>query len=104
MESRDKKTTVNLFIDKNIINEIRKEADNKGISLNSRLNNILTDYVWFYKRAEEFQSVTFPKEYFQFVLDNIDEQKLTEFFDTLLSGLIPTVLLDFKVPITRKYN
>jgi hypothetical protein len=36
-----KKTTVNLFIDTNIIQDIRKEASQMEASLNSRINVIL---------------------------------------------------------------
>jgi hypothetical protein len=96
----DKKSTISLSLHTKILDIIRRESKEKGISINSRINNILRDYVTFYKRAQEFESVTFPKDYFQFVIDNVDEEKLNEYFDRLLSGLIETVLRDFEVPIS----
>ena len=98
-DQRSSKTTINLSVDTNVLGVIRKEAEQKGVSVNSRINTILTDYTMFYKRAEEFESVTFPKEYFEMALEYIDEKKLEEYFDTLLSGLIKTVLMDFGVSI-----
>jgi hypothetical protein len=98
--SPNTKTTINLSFDSNLLESIRKEAKERGLSINSRINGILRDYVLFYKRAQEFESVTFPKDYFQFALDNIEEEKLVAYFDRLLSGLIKTVLSDFKVPIS----
>jgi predicted DNA binding CopG/RHH family protein len=37
-----KKATVNLFIDENVIGELKKEADYHGISLNAKVSSILT--------------------------------------------------------------
>lgn len=78
-----KKITINLSFGSEILGIIREEAKQKNVSLNQKINSILTDYVYFYKRAEEFESVTFPKDYFELVLDIIDERKLKEYFDTL---------------------
>ena len=48
-----KKLTVTFAIDEKILNELRNDAEFNGISLNSKINNILTKYVTFYKHAEE---------------------------------------------------
>lgn len=62
---QSRKTTVNLFLESDILDEIRKEAKQRGISLNSRINSILTKYINFYKRAEEIDDTcVIPKSIF----------------------------------------
>jgi predicted HicB family RNase H-like nuclease len=53
-----KKATVNLFIDENVIGELKKEADYHGISLNAKVSSILTKHVNFYRHAEALEAVT----------------------------------------------
>ena len=57
-------------------------------------------YIQLYKKSEEYETLILPKEFFQFALDNIEENKMIEFFNNILSGMIPTILHHFGVPIT----
>lgn len=94
------KANVNLSIDSNVLDVIRDEAKQNGTSVNSKVNTILSNYVTFYKKAEEFESITLSREYFQFALDNIDEQNHVDFFNNYLSGIIQTFLANVKAPVT----
>ncbi len=99
-ETKTSKTNVNLSLDSQVIEAIREEADESGTSLNYRINTILKKYIQLYKKSEEYETLILPKEFFQFALDNIEENKMIEFFNNILSGMIPTILHHFGVPIT----
>lgn len=96
-----KKTTVNLFVESNILEAIRKEAQQKGISLNSRINSILTKYIQLYKRGEEIDDICIvPKKYFQFIVDYVDvDLNATKVADVLLVW-IPVLFNDLNIPFT----
>lgn len=53
IESKNrKKTTVNLFIDEGVIDDLKEESKAKGISLNAKINMILAKYANFYRRRK----------------------------------------------------
>jgi hypothetical protein len=96
-----RKTTVNLFLESDILDEIRKEAKQRGISLNSRINSILTKYINFYKRAEEIDDTcVIPKKYFQFTIDNIHEEDNIKQVADMHRIWVPAFLHDINVPLT----
>jgi hypothetical protein len=96
-----KKATVNLFVDSAILKTIREEAAGKGISLNSRINGILAKYVEFYKRAEQVDDTCIiPKKYFQFAIDNIDEEKNIAQVTEMHRLWIPAMFNDLNIPFT----
>jgi hypothetical protein len=100
-KSRPKKTTVNLFVETRILEEIREEADQKGVSLNARINSILTKYINFYKRAEEVDDTcVVPKKYFQFAIDNINEEDNIKMVADMHRIWVPAFLHDINVPLT----
>lgn len=102
MAQEDKtKKTVNLFIDSSILNTIREEATEKGVSLNSRINGILAKYVEFYKRSEEVDDTCIiPKKYFQFAIDNIDEEKNITQVTEMQRLWMPAMFNDLNIPFT----
>jgi hypothetical protein len=98
---QSRKTTVNLFLESDILDEIRKEAKQRGISLNSRINSILTKYVQFYKRAEEVDDTyVIPKKYFQFAIDNINEEDNISQVTEMHRLWVPAFLNDLNIPFT----
>jgi hypothetical protein len=73
-----KKTTINLFIDENIVGELKKEADYGGISLNAKVSSILTKHVDFYRHAEALEAVTWSPKVFSSFLELMDEDRVIE--------------------------
>jgi hypothetical protein len=95
-----KKTTITLAIDENILNEIRQDADHHGLSINSKINNVLTKYVLFDKYAEYEHPVVIPSKNFRFILDNIEEDKLIKEFEVFIFDTITTDLTQRNISIT----
>ena len=81
-QKQNKKTTITLSIDTNVLNAIREEADSTGISLNSRINLVLEKYVSFYKQAEKLESCILPYNQFAKMLNLMDERSLAEIIST----------------------
>lgn len=99
-KSSVKKTTVNLFVDSNILDDIRKEAQNEGISLNAKVNDILATYSLFYKYIKEQDGVFVTGRGYQFILDSIDENKFIDSYKAVTNDLATSMLIERNVPFT----
>jgi hypothetical protein len=77
-----KKITVNLHLDENIIDILKKDAKSKGVSLNARVNGILTKYVNFFQRTEEFEACIITSRQFAAFLEMMDEDRTAEIMKT----------------------
>lgn len=80
--------------------QLKIDADREGISINSKVNNILKKYAIFYKYAEIDQPVIIPRRSLQFILENIEEQKLIEEYEEIVLDLVPSILLQQRIPIS----
>ena len=81
--------------------DLGEEALQKGISLNSKINGILAKYTQFYKRAEEVDDTCIiPKKYFQFAMDNNDEEKNVDQVTEMHRNWIPALFNDLNIPFT----
>jgi hypothetical protein len=95
-----KRTTVNLFVDSNVLEDIRKDAQNDGVSLNARINDILTSYSLLYKYNKEQEAVFITGKSQRFFLDNIDENKFINHYIEVTADLATSMLLERNVPFT----
>jgi hypothetical protein len=95
-----KKVTVNLFIEEDIVNSLRKDALDKGISLNARINAILSKYVNFYKRAEEYESCIITSRQFSVFLESMDEDKAIEVMSNDGTAAIVAYMQHYNIPMT----
>lgn len=96
-----KKTTVNLFIEQGIIDELREESKTESISLNAKINMILKKYVNFFRRAEEVHALFIePRQWIAF-LQMLDENKTTEIMKSDAHSII-AYLKHNKIPVTKE--
>lgn len=72
------KSNVTISVDNKIFNEIKKDAENQGQSVNALLNTMLTKYVLLYRPAEEQEGFLVPHKFFSGLLEYIPEDKLIE--------------------------
>lgn len=94
------KTTVNLFIDSKVIQELKTEAKGKNMSLNAVINTILTKYTQFYKYSDELEVCMMPKSHYRFIVNNINEKKHTQSIAQDLLQWIPLYLNQRNIPVT----
>ena len=71
-----KKATFPLSTDKSILKDLKNEAQEQNISLNAKINDVLTNYVLWYRNAEDQESIVIPNKNFQFMLDHLDDKDL----------------------------
>jgi len=97
-----KKTTITFSLDKNLIDEIESEASSQGISVNARLNNILTQFFNFQKIVQEYGEQIVPKKSFQFYIDMIDEEDHVKHLEESIYEIIRVLIYQQNLPLTIK--
>lgn len=100
MKTNRNKTTINLAINTKIIKVLRADAQEKGISLNARINGILAKYVNFYKRAEEYGSAVITSTQFAVFIELMDGKKAAEIMKTDGTASIIAYFQHNNIPIT----
>jgi hypothetical protein len=94
------KTTITLAIDHEILLEIRNDAYASGLSLNSKVNNMLTNWARMYKYHEMEQGIILTSRNFKTLLDNIDEEVLSKDFKNNALDMIPAFFVEKNIPMT----
>jgi hypothetical protein len=79
LTNKVKKTTVNLFIDQEVLEQIRDYSIRNGVSLNAKINTILAKYTNYFHRVEELRYVIIVPRQWTVFLDMLDEYKTIEF-------------------------
>jgi hypothetical protein len=95
-----KKATITLAIDENVLSIIRKDAERDGLSINSKINNLLKKYAYFGKHIERQHPTVITSRNLQFILDNIDEKILATIFQTIIIHLMPAEIFKRNFPLT----
>jgi hypothetical protein len=95
-----KKITINLFIEEDVINKIRRDAEEYGVSLNARINGILTKYINFYKRAEEYGAAVIVSTQFAVFIELMDEEKAVDIMQTDGTATMIAYFQHNNIPIT----
>lgn len=72
------KSNVTISTDKKIFDEIKKNAKNKGQSVNALLNNVITKYVLLYGPVEEQDGIILPHKFFSGLLEYIPDDNLVK--------------------------
>jgi hypothetical protein len=97
-----KKVTVTFAIDEKIISELRNDAELNGISLNSKINNILTKYAIFYKHAEEIGCSIWPPSLFSAFLELLDESKVVEVITNTGTDAVLSFFKHNNIPLNKE--
>jgi hypothetical protein len=95
-----KKDTITLSIDANILEALKEDAQANMLSVNAAINRILTKYVNFYKRAEEYGSAVIVSTQFSVFIDLMDEEKVTEIMQTDGTATMIAYFQHNNIPIT----
>jgi hypothetical protein len=95
-----KKTAFGLAIDNYVLKEIRKESEAKGLSINAKINAILTKHVDYDRHTESLRCIHISNKRFKSLLDNIDEVNLLEGFKADMTDIVPTAHIEQNTPAT----
>lgn len=95
-----KKTHSTFSIDNELLDKIELHAKKKKFSLDSTINNILSNYIHFYKEIEERNLQIIPKKAFQYYINKIDVVEHASFIEPLLLEIIQIYFQESERPIT----
>jgi hypothetical protein len=71
-----KSDTLTFRIEHGVVNDLRSESIEKGESLNVLMNQILKDYVSYYKPAKKAGNIHFPRVLISRLFDNLSYEKI----------------------------
>ena len=71
-----RKSNITIAVDDTILNEVKKDAKNHGVSVNAEVNNILHKHTVFYRHVNEQDGIILPHAVFAEIVNLIDEDKL----------------------------
>ena len=71
-----KSDTITFRIEHEIINDLRSESIEKGESLNVLINQILKDYIKYYKPAKKAGNIHFPRVLISRLFDNLSDERI----------------------------
>ena len=94
------KSNLTLSIDNKMISRLKNDAEIEGLSVNAKVNSILSKYMLFYKRAEEQKSVTVSSKVYALMLEEFDDEKAQKLVHDTASVMIPSVFIQNNIPFT----
>jgi hypothetical protein len=99
----NKKSTITLAIDSDVLKEIRKEAEARGLSVNAKINKILTKYVSYDKYTESLKCIDIANKTFRSFLEDIGEDRIIQEFKANLDDLVPTAFHEMKIDLMLEH-
>lgn len=75
-ERKKKTSTVSFRIDKEYDQVLRRESEEKKISLNTLVNQIFGEYVEWHRYVKQFGTIVLSKEAFKLILDYLENDKI----------------------------
>ncbi|MDF2737069.1 MAG: uncharacterized protein K0S93_925 [Nitrososphaeraceae archaeon] len=78
-----KSSTISFRVDEDYLKELRKEAQEKKVSLNTLANQIFGEYIEWQRYTERFGIVSMSKDAFKYILDSLDDNQVIELATTI---------------------
>jgi hypothetical protein len=97
---RRKKTTFKLALDGMIFDALKRDVQQEGISLNSKVNVLLQRYVQSYGHSSSNKYTIFPMKSARVFIDLIDPSKLLSYYGPFIKDMIPRYFTQLKIPLT----
>jgi hypothetical protein len=94
------RATITFAINEDIIKEIKKEAEFEGITLSAKVTAILTRHIVLYRFGKDVKSIIVNGRTFQTIIEQIDENILSEDFTNNAIDYISTFFRAKNIPFT----
>jgi predicted DNA binding CopG/RHH family protein len=98
----NKKTTITLALDEKILHEIKRESESQGLSVNSKINSILSKHVNFFRYASEVQCLTVTHKMWIEILEVLDEELFIKLFENEAEPSMIALLTLNNIAITKE--
>ena len=96
---KPKKTNITLAVDSSVVEELKKDAELFGVSLNAKIGTILSKHVVFYRHTEKQECSIIPSTVWGTIVDLVEEEKLSKILEQETSSLY-AILLHNNIPMT----
>ena len=78
-----KSSTISFRIDEDYLKELREEAQEKKVSLNTLAHQIFGEYIEWQRYVERFGIVSMSKDAFKYILDSLDDKQVIKLATTI---------------------
>ena len=96
-----KKVAITFSIDDTILQTIREDAQREGMSINAKVNSVLSRHTSCYKYRDRDHSLIMPSMIMKEILDSMDEQLVLDEYRDIIFEYIPSILIENAInPIT----
>ncbi len=96
----NKKTTITFAINNRILNIIREDAKSHKISVNAKINDILSRYALCYRYTEAGGGVIFPPAAMELLVNTFEEDALVRMYSSVIDDLVPSMLLERRLALS----
>lgn len=93
-KGKNKRSSITLALDEDVLEIIRSEAKSEGISINAKINNILSKFAFFYRYVEKTGASILLSKTTDFVVENIDEEKWIQEMKRVVMDAYPILMLE----------
>lgn len=94
------KSNITLSIGNTIFDEIKKDAEFQGMSINSKVNQILAKHVLFYRLVEENESSIISSSIWDSIIELIDEEKIKKIMNEEGMSHIYSMFVNNNIPVS----
>ncbi len=94
------KSNLTLSLDSQVIKQLKNDAEIQGLSVNAKVNSILSKYLFYYKLVEEQQAVTVSQKAYARIIDELDEDKFRQLVNLSASETVPSLFIHNNIPFT----
>jgi len=94
------KTNLTLSVDHAILDEIKKDSERQGLSINAKVSSVLNKYVLFYRIIEDQECSVIPSRLWGPMVQMVDEEKMLDLINNEGIGAIYSIFLNNNVPMT----
>ncbi|HUL51718.1 MAG TPA: hypothetical protein VLT10_00425 [Verrucomicrobiae bacterium] len=85
------KSNITLSIDNQLLEQIKEDSEALGISVNAKINAILSRHISFYKYAEMQKMMIIPPEIFSAMLERVEDEEMIMLLNKVALGTMPSV-------------
>ena len=98
--SQRKKPNITIISDAKILNELKKWADSKGLSMNALINEVLTKNILFYRYVSEHESMIIPSTICSDMINILPEKTLVNLVSKTISEMVQSIFANNNISYT----
>lgn len=98
--SQRKKPNITIISDAKTLNELKKWADSKGLSMNALINEVLTKNIFFYRYVSEHECMIIPSTIYSDMIYTLPEKTLVDLVSRTISEMVQSIFAHNNISYT----